>query len=412
MNWKIRFGRIWRRLGMKCDVWKKIKLEEIGKIVTGKTPKTSNLEYYGGDIPFLTPSDDMSVKHVSQTKRTLTFAGKQAVGNMCIPADSVCVSCIGSDLGKVVITTQETVTNQQINSIIVDKTRFDVDFIYYAMLILGRELNYLSKTSTAVPIVNKSMFSKCTIDCPDLTIQKKIASILSALDDKIENNKIINKNLEQQALAIFEEWFISPKRRLDYWEVHRLDELSALISRGICPKYDDESQHIVINQKCIRNHSIDLSLARRHLPKRINEKWIRKGDILINSTGTGTLGRVAQVWFHPQNITVDSHVTIVRPLRKEIQFYLGFWALSHEREIEDLHTGSTGQTELPRDRVKEISLILPDSNTLNHFNAIVEPIIEFISDNRIENDHLSLIRDLLLVRFMSGDIDISSIENK
>lgn len=105
------------------------------------------------------------------------------------------MSCIGSDLGKVVITTEPTVTNQQINSIIVDSERFDISFVYYTMLILGKELNYISKTSTAVPIVNKSSFSAYEIMCPPLEMQRKIASILSAVDVKIEHNQRINDNL-------------------------------------------------------------------------------------------------------------------------------------------------------------------------------------------------------------------------
>ena len=79
-----------------------------------------------------------------------------AVKNATLPANAICVSCIGSDLGKVVITTEETVTNQQINSIIVDENNYDINFVYYAMVELGKILNFHSKTSTAVPIVNKS----------------------------------------------------------------------------------------------------------------------------------------------------------------------------------------------------------------------------------------------------------------
>lgn len=175
--------------------WKKVKVGDIGKVITGKTPKTSNREYYGGDIPFLTPSDDMSVKYVRRTNKYITENGRLSVKNATIPANAICVSCIGSDLGKVVITTQATVTNQQINSIVVDTDNFDVDFIYYAMLELGKLLNFHSKTSTAVPIVNKSSFSKYEIHCPELSIQKKIGDILSSIDKKIEENSKINNNL-------------------------------------------------------------------------------------------------------------------------------------------------------------------------------------------------------------------------
>jgi type I restriction enzyme S subunit len=176
-------------------VWKQVKVGELGRIVTGKTPKTAERDNYNGKIMFVTPSDNMDDKYIYSTGKTITEKGKNSVKGSIIPAGSVCVSCIGSDLGKVVITTEECVTNQQINSVVVDREKYDVDFVYYAMLVLGKELNFHSKTSTAVPIVNKSSFSSYEISCPSLDIQKRIASILSVLDDKVEKNEEINENL-------------------------------------------------------------------------------------------------------------------------------------------------------------------------------------------------------------------------
>ncbi len=186
---------------------KKIHISDIGKIVTGKTPRTSVGENYGGYIPFLTPSDDLSYKSAPKTTKTLTKQGLDEVKNCLLPPYSVCISCIGSDLGKVVMTIEPTVTNQQFNSIIPNKD-FNADFVYYLMTFVGRELNYLSKTSTAVPIINKSSFSNYEIEVPDLETQKRIASVLSYLDDKIELNRRINDNLEQQAQALFKSWFV------------------------------------------------------------------------------------------------------------------------------------------------------------------------------------------------------------
>lgn len=394
--------------------WKNVRVGELGKIITGKTPKTSISDNYGGRIPFLTPSDNMSVKYVGKTSKTLTEKGLLEVKNAILPENSVCVSCIGSDLGKAVITTCPTVTNQQINSIIVDKKSFDVSFVYYAMQILGKKMNFISKTSTAVPIVNKSSFSSYEIKCPPREDQKRIAAVLSALDSKIECNKKINDNLEQQAVALFKSWFVDfslfggtvPEN----WEDTTLENITTLITRGIAPKYSDNSDQTVVNQKCIRNHTIDLSLARTHTPKAINEKWLKFGDLLINSTGDGTLGRVAQVWFAPKALTVDSHVTIVRPAREELIFYIGLWGILHEKEIESLHTGSTGQTELPRDRVKMLKLLLPDNISLSRFNSIIAPMASTIILNQEENQKLASLRDTLLPKLMSGEIDVSSIQ--
>ena len=394
--------------------WKNVRVGELGKIITGKTPKTSISDNYGGRIQFLTPSDNMSVKYVGKTSKTLTEKGLLEVKNAILPENSVCVSCIGSDLGKAVITTCPTVTNQQINSIIVDEKSFDVSFVYYAMQILGKKMNFISKTSTAVPIVNKSSFSSYEIKCPPREDQKRIAAVLSALDSKIECNKKINDNLEQQAVALFKSWFVDfslfggtvPEN----WDDTTLENITTLITRGIAPKYSDNSDQTVVNQKCIRNHTIDLSLARTHTPKAINEKWLKFGDLLINSTGDGTLGRVAQVWFAPKALTVDSHVTIVRPAREELIFYIGLWGILHEKEIESLHTGSTGQTELPRDRVKMLKLLLPDDSSLSRFNSIIAPMTSTIISNQEENQKLANLRDTLLPKLMSGVIDVANVQ--
>ena len=188
--------------------WNEVKLKDVGKIVTGKTPKTSIEDNYGGHIPFLTPSDDMNVKIIQYTNKTLSLKGLNEVKNCLIPKNSVCVSCIGSDLGKVVLTSEDTVTNQQINSIIVNED-YDYNFIYYTMSLIGKQLNYMSKSSTAVPIINKSTFSKELIHVPPLEEQRKISSILSNIDNLIDNLNKINKNLENLLMAIFTSWFIN-----------------------------------------------------------------------------------------------------------------------------------------------------------------------------------------------------------
>ena len=291
----------------------------------------------------------------------------------------------------------------------------DANFLYY-VLATDDFFNYATGTSkgTKMPRGDKVAIMQYSVPNLSLSLQKKIAKILSSLDDKIELNNAINNNLQQQAQAIFKSWFIDFEpfggKMPDDWKVVTLEQITTLISRGISPKYIDDSDQMVLNQKCIRNHMIDLSLARNHIPKVVNEKWIRFGDLLINSTGDGTLGRVAQVWFKPKNLTVDSHITVVRPANRNLNFYVGFWAMAHEKEIEALHTGSTGQTELPRGRVKEMKLFLPDNFTLSNYNVLISPITANIISNLEENNNLKLIRDTLLPKLMSGQLDISEIE--
>ena len=295
------------------------------------------------------------------------------------------------------------------------KEEHDSKFVYYYMTTSDFQGEMDGRaTGTTVVGLRQPELMKCVVRCPDLDTQKKIASILSSIDEKILINDKINENLEQQAQALFKLWFVehSPFDSVEpnEWKNVNLEDITSLISRGIAPKYSDSSAQMVINQRCIRNHMIDLSLARAHTPKAINEKWLRFGDLLINSTGDGTLGRTAQVWFQPQNLTVDSHVTIVRPIKENLIFYIGLWGILHEREIESLHTGSTGQTELPRERVKALELLLPDDETLDRFNTLVAPMADAIVSNQEESNRLAALRDALIPKLMSGEIDVTDIQ--
>ena len=284
---------------------------------------------------------------------------------------------------------------------------------YLAYLLSTMNLGRLSGQS-AQPGLSVKTLGIQEIMLPSIEYQNKVVALLSSLDEKIAVNNNINDNLQQQAAAIFRSWFVDCApfggKAPDEWKNVTLEDITALISRGITPQYADDTDQIVINQKCIRNHTIDLSLARTHTPKVINEKWLRFGDLLINSTGDGTLGRAAQVWFQPKNLTVDSHVTIARPAKENLIFYIGLWGILHEKEIESLHTGSTGQTELPRDRVKAMELRLPDNDTLDRFNALITPMATAIVANQEENNRLAALRDAILPKLMSGEIDVSAVQ--
>lgn len=291
----------------------------------------------------------------------------------------------------------------------------DPTFLYY-VLANNSFFDYATATSkgTKMPRGDKTAIMQYEVPAFDIATQQRIGRLLKGIDTRIVTNKKINDNLQQQAAAIFRSWFVDCApfggKAPDEWKNVTLEDITALISRGITPKYADDTDQIVINQKCIRNHTIDLSLARTHTPKVINEKWLRFGDLLINSTGDGTLGRAAQVWFQPKNLTVDSHVTIARPAKENLIFYIGLWGILHEKEIESLHTGSTGQTELPRDRVKAMELRLPDNDTLDRFNALITPMAAAIVANQEENNRLAALRDAILPKLMSGEIDVSAVQ--
>ncbi|OHA62750.1 MAG: hypothetical protein A2117_01390 [Candidatus Wildermuthbacteria bacterium GWA2_46_15] len=142
------------------------------------------------------------------------------------------------------------------------------------------------------------------------------------------------------------------------WKQQKLHEVCVFINRGISPKYTEKAGVCVLNQKCIRDHKINYSLSRRHdvSYKPISEeRFIRLGDVLVNSTGTGTLGRVAQVRKQPAERTiVDSHITIVRPRQEILNLdFFGYMLVAIEDLIKEAGEGCGGQTELARSTLAE-----------------------------------------------------------
>ena len=192
---------------------------------------------------------------------------------------------------------------------------------------------------TAQKNLNMDAFKKLIISYPPLTEQERIVAKLDAAFAGIDEavNAVESKESEVQALktSILNKLLNS---KSNGWESSYLEGVSSFISRGISPKYIESGGVRVLNQKCIRNHHINYDLARRHdidLKKVSEERFIRLGDILINSTGQGTLGRVAQVRKEPDELTtIDSHITIVRP-KSELFYldYFGYAAIAIEKII-------------------------------------------------------------------------------
>jgi type I restriction enzyme S subunit len=177
------------------------------------------------------------------------------------------------------------------------------------------------------------------------------------------------------------------------WQEQPLSSLCVYLNRGAAPAYTDAGGILVLNQKCVRDQRVDFTLARRTDPRRkpvVAERIVQPFDILVNSTGVGTLGRVAQVRTLPETATVDSHVTLVRPDSRVVDpLYLGLAIRCFELEIEALGEGSTGQTELSRVRLGTFLIPMPTSleeqRAIAHILGTLDDKIEL---NRKQNETL------------------------
>ena len=152
------------------------------------------------------------------------------------------------------------------------------------------------------------------------------------------------------------------------WITRPLGEITSYMAKGIPPKYTEEETENtvrVLNQKCNRNFTISYADSRIHdcTQKKVpSDKLLKKGDVLINSTGTGTAGRVAQMMEIPIPTTIDGHMILLRPSKEMDEFYYGYAVKAHQAQIETLAEGSTGQTEINRNRLQtEVMITYPEN---------------------------------------------------
>jgi type I restriction enzyme, S subunit len=304
----------------------------------------------------------------------------------------------------------------------------------------------ISTLSTRASL-NEAMLGQLQIVLPHVDIQTSIGTILKALDDKIDLLRQMNWMLEEIARAVFRAWFVEfqpvrakvagatsfrgiPRDIFDTlpvsfedsdiegipkgWSIELLKNLvSQPIRRGVSPNYTDVGGVVVLNQKCVRNWEIDFGLARRHdvNSKSLGGKVVELFDILINSTGVGTLGRVAQVYELQEVTTVDSHLSIVKPDPEKIfPLVLGFTLTQREDEIERLGHGSTGQTELSRHKLGELKVVVPAKNVQKAFSESLLPVVVRKVANKTEISTLTSLRDTLLPKLISGELEAPDLE--
>jgi type I restriction enzyme S subunit len=307
-----------------------------------------------------------------------------------------------------------------------------------------REVFSRIATGTTISNLSQDSLKGISVRLPSKVIQDEVAAMLGEVDDRITLLHQCNSSLEALARAIFKSWFVDfdpvrakaegrepegmaaataalfptgfhslPSGLIPHmWGTTTLGNVTEVITRGVSPKYA-ETGVLVLNQKCIREGRVNTGLGRRHdLDNRIApQKFVRHGDILVNSTGVGTLGRVAQVFQVDEDTTVDSHVSIVRPNKARVEpEFLGTLLVDRQEEIEGLATGTTGQTELSRDALRAMPVMLPEPVVMERFADIVRPLNAAVFSNSKRSATLATIRDTLLPRLISGKLRVPEAE--
>jgi type I restriction enzyme S subunit len=398
--------------------WKEYKIKQLGKIVTGKTPSTKDITLYGGHIPFICIPDLEKSKRVFVTNKSISNKGASTLKNLLIPPNSLVVSCIAT-IGKVGITSCTSLTNQQINSIIPDSSIVNTDFLYYLLKNQGEKIGIYGGGGSVFNIISKSKFSEIPLKIPDLPTQTAIAEILSSLDDKIELNNKINQELETLAQTLFKQWFIDfefpnengePYKSFggemvdsklseipEGWEVSEIGLVAKLGAGGDKPKKVSNTPTEELSIPIYSNGITDDGLYGY-----TNEAKIFEESITISARGT--IGFIC--------LRTTPYVPIVRLISViAVENYVSTKFLYMWLKNQLIVGNGTTQQQLTVPDFRGSKIIIPAKSLVNEFTNQMDLIIDNINFNKKENKELIVLRDTLLPKLISGELEINEINN-
>ena len=384
-------------------------ISDLGTIITGKTPTTKNEEFWNGKVQFVTPGDIQGTKHISSTARYITELGMKSVKGAILPKDAVCVSCIGN-IGYVGKTTEQCISNQQINSIIVNE-KHNSDYVYYLMKSLWPYFKNYEGQSTTLSILNKGQFSKIEVIEHTRKEEDAIAEILNGIDNKIENNLIINDNLLQQAQSIFMQMFGD----ITSVTMATIADIALNITDGVHNTVidDPEGQYLLLSCKNIKGGLLSIGTSERRINLETFEKLRRrtklaKGDILISSVGT--VGELLLLNTNPSNYEFQRSVAIVKPNPELVSSAYVYESLvTKKAELINAAHGAVQQCLFISD-IAGFPIGIPNPRDLRSFDDVVNPMFDTITANEGENLRLEALRNILLPKLMSGELDVSDLD--
>lgn len=386
--------------------WKEYKLGEIGTVITGKTPSARNPEDWGDNMLFITPSDYRNYrKYATNSERKLSKVGIKRLEKKILPANSILVTCIGSDMGKVVINGDQCITNQQINAII-PNTSVNNDFLYYRFISIYDTLRILGGDGTAVPIVNKSDFENIKIELPPLSEQKRIASILSSLDDKIDLLHRENKTLEAMAETLFRQWFIEEVK--EDWKEGKLGDILS-VKGGTTPSTKEPhfwngdiawtSPRDVTTLNGLYLFETEKKITQKGL-EQISSGLLPAGTLLMSSRAPVGVLAFAEI---PLAIN-QGYIAIIDDKGYSKEF-IYLWLKTNMNIVHSYSNGSTFM-EISKSAFKSIDIMIPSKKEVSEFVSAIKPYIDRIKLNEKQIRNIIIQRNILLPKLMSNEIKL------
>lgn len=392
--------------------------ELCSNVSSGGTPKSTNEEYYGGNIPWLN-TKEINFNRIYDTEKHITNEGFKKSAAKWVKKDSVIVAMYGATAAKVAMNMVDLTTNQACCNLTIDKSLANPKFVYYYLYSNYERLLNLA-SGAAQQNLNSNIIKEFPINIPSLNVQNEIVNLLSTIDDKIELNQKVNKNLEKTLITIFNSWFIN---------FENYDN-----SKGM--KIDDSYGEIPVDWSVeMLEDYVDFVTGVEPGSKNYHEKpepndipFLRVGDLGSRDNGVfidPSLSKNKILKYDDIVLSLDATIGIVKMglegaystgMRKLVikndninQPFL-YCLVKSNRIQRIIETFATGTTILHAGKsIKHMNFVLSDKKTMDDFGKIGNPIISIILTNLKEIEYLTNLRDTLLPKLMSGEIDVSKI---
>jgi type I restriction enzyme S subunit len=403
---------------------KQVKLSDAIDLISGGTPKTSVKEYWDGEIDWLSVVDfNADRRYVSKASKKITESGLKNSATNMLRINDVIISARGT-VGALAQLKKSMAFNQSCYGVRGRLGIADTSYIYYVLKNTVKRLKEVSH-GAVFDTITRNTFELITIDLPDLVVQKKIASVLGALDDKIELLQDANRTLESIAQAIFKSWFID----FDPMHVKHQGKEYIGIDKAIADLFPDsfvESELGLIPKGWAVGVLGDFLSPRRG--KTITKSVCTEGEIPV------VAGGLDPAYFHNTSNVIGPAITIsasganagfVRLYQQNIWasdcsyisseqtnelFYWYVFLKYNQEKIYSMQQGAAQPHIYASDLMRLKAVLSADNKLVNSFNTLVTPLFNSIARSTKQIESLSNLRDTLLPRLISGKLDLSKIE--
>ena len=377
--------------------WKEYKLRDItSKITSGGTPKSSEANYYDGNIPWLN-TKEVNFNRIAKTEKCITEEGLNNSSAKWIPKGSVIIAMYGATAAKVAYSLIDLTTNQACCNLIIDIDIADSQFVYYYIQSSYEELLNLA-CGAAQQNLSVGVIADFPILLPPLAEQKHIASILTSLDDKIDLLHSENATLEAMAETLFRQWFIEEAK--EDWEEGKLGDVCLYVTEKIDILNVDVDTYISTENMCPNKQGV---VEASSIPENVKVTQYIQDDILLSNIRP----YFKKIWLADRYGACSNDVLCIRSKSEDLKYFT-YYTIRQDDFFDYVMLGAKG-CKMPRGDKQHIMnwpIIIPTNDVLRRFNTIVENGMAKIRNNNKQIQVLMQTRDSLIPKLMSNEIVI------